>query len=169
MDDERTPPAPGAEIALPPADPSERRAVTQSPALTALREIQIEQPPPESLPERARAVEARANGPLKTEIRTHELTLERSTVQHEVEPAQPPTAPALAAPRLSTVHVPVASRDREPRRQDPRIEVRIGRVEVRRTSPPEPIEWQAPAATPPAVTSFGALAASRRYVDRRWS
>jgi hypothetical protein len=52
----------------------------------------------------------------------------------------------------------------------PQIEVRIGRLEVRR--PPElvPEQWPAAVSQPGAApTGFDRLAAARRYVDRRWS
>ncbi len=156
--DARPLPAPTPEITLPP-----------SRAGRELREIQIERPMREPRTPDA-PTEAPAGEPPRTELPTHERTLERSTVRREVEPAQPAQAPALAAARIAHVPVPAASRNRAPQQQAPRIEVRIGRVEVRRAPAPEPVEWQAPpAADPPAATGFGELAASRRYVDRRWS
>ena len=99
-------------------------------------------------------------------------------------PGEPPTAtpaaraepvavePVVAQPRAAASALPqpqaVAHSARE---QAPRIEVRIGRVEVRRPSPPEPVEWPAPApaAVEQAASGFAELAAARRYVDRRWS
>jgi hypothetical protein len=63
---------------------------------------------------------------------------------------------------------PVLRKVPEPQRA-PSIEVRIGRVEVRRSPEPEPVEWQSPPAVQqPSGTGFSDLAASRRYVDRSW-
>jgi hypothetical protein len=61
---------------------------------------------------------------------------------------------------------------RRPVAAEPRVEVRIGRVEVRR--PPEPKAKQQPQPSPrtrrssprPEVRGFEDLAAARRYVDR---
>jgi hypothetical protein len=51
----------------------------------------------------------------------------------------------------------------EPRpSEEPRIEVRIGRIELR-TAPP-----QAPVPAPPARRGFEEFAAKRRYQDRKW-
>ena len=111
---------------------------------------------------------AAAPEPLRTEIRTHEPTLDRSVVRYDVEPPEPARAPARVTPRSPRDRAPTARRVPAQPQQPPRIEVRIGRVEVRQPLPPDPVEWPAPAA-PPAATGFGELAASRRYVDRRWS
>ena len=87
-------------------------------------------------------------------------------------PAERPTATAV--PRPDAARDPLPSRgDRESRaapEHAPQIEVRIGRVEVRR--PPElvPEQWPASVSQPSAApTGFDRLAAARRYVDRRWS
>jgi hypothetical protein len=75
--------------------------------------------------------------------------------------AQPRASPPLPPAGRATAPAP---RDRAPQ-----IEVRIGRVEIRRPSLPEPFQWQAPAPEPQTVAGFGELAAARRYVDRCWS
>jgi hypothetical protein len=75
-----------------------------------------------------------------------------------VGPRPDPPAPAgdgAAAPALE---------------RSPRIEVRIGRVEVRAPHPPEAApERVAVAGAQPPAAPFADLAAARRYVDRRWS
>jgi hypothetical protein len=74
-----------------------------------------------------------------------------------VEPRPRHDDPALVLRRVPEPH------------RAPSIEVRIGRVEVRRPPEPEPVEWQSPPALqPPSSTGFSDLAASRRYVDRSW-
>ena len=93
-----------------------------------------------------------------------------------------PTAPGAAAgrPTATAVPRPNAARDPLPARADrgspaapehaPQIEVRIGRVEVRRPPEPVPEQWPAAVSQPSAApTGFDRLAAARRYVDRRWS
>jgi hypothetical protein len=86
------------------------------------------------------------------------------------EPSAQPTATALARPQAARDPLPVRG-DREPAaapERAPRIEVRIGRVEVRR--PPEPEQWPAADSQPSAAASgFDRLAAARRYLDRGWS
>ena len=85
--------------------------------------------------------------------------VERRRVAEPVLAAEPRQGPdSLASPRRITA----------PSERAPRIEVHIGRVEVRRAAEAEPMEWQAPAVQQPSVASFGHLAASRRYVDRGW-
>ena len=83
------------------------------------------------------------------------------TATQGVEPKLPlPVARASIEPR------PAAPRDLSVR-AEPRVEVRIGRVEVRRAPPPPPAHAPARAApTPPARRGFDDLAAARRYVDR---
>jgi hypothetical protein len=81
---------------------------------------------------------------------------------------------ATAVPRADPTRDPPALRgDRESRaapEHAPQIEVRIGRVEVRRPPEPEPAEWSATVPQPTAAAAgFDRLAAARRYLDRRWS
>ena len=76
-----------------------------------------------------------------------------------VETRARPTRDDLPARRS-----PPAAADRAPR-----IEVRIGRVEVRRPPEPEAVQWPAPAPQQNGASGFDGLAAARRYVDRRWS
>ena len=51
----------------------------------------------------------------------------------------------------------------------PQIEVRIGRVEVRRPPEPDPFSWPSIAPQAAPAPGFDRLAAARRYVDRRWN
>jgi hypothetical protein len=77
--------------------------------------------------------------------------------------------PQLLVPRPDVGAARRASVQAETRTRagPPRIEVRIGRIEVR---PPEPAWPEPPPAHSPAPPSdFGELAASRHYVDRLWS
>jgi hypothetical protein len=160
------PAAPAREVKAAPADTPERSVTARhSPAGTELRKVRLERPEPR---EPFEAIEASvAETP---QIRKDEhTTLEHSTVGREAERGRPATAPVLAAPRVERQPVPVAPRDGTSVREPPRIEVRIGRVEVRRPHEPDPVEWPAPAPVQPAATGFGELAASRRYVDRSWS
>jgi hypothetical protein len=114
----------------------------------------------------------------------NEVVARTSDVRVEPGPAMPREAPsAQETPAPSPVVArprPAGPELRLPpggvgagasREGPPRIEVRIGRVEVRRPAPPEPVEWPAPApaAVERAAGGFGELAATRRYVDRRWS
>lgn len=158
------------ERAAPPA--TREKTVGEGPGLVVreLREVREEQPT-----SRSREAVAQAGAPAQpaqsppTEIRTHERTT-LETVRHEVEPARPAKARARAAPRVERRPVPTVPRPRIPVPEPPRIEVRIGRVEVRRPPQPEPVELPAsPTAAQPAATGFGKLAAARRYVDRSWS
>jgi hypothetical protein len=92
-------------------------------------------------------------------------------VQPVVVP-EPAATPPASAVRPRTQADPLLRRAGEPQgatEQAPRIEVRIGRVEVRRPPGPEPVQWPAPVAQERAASSFDRLAVARRYVDRRWS
>jgi hypothetical protein len=142
--------------------------VTPSRAVRELHEVHVERPAHEPREPVAGEAPAPATEQPRTEIRTHERTVERSLAPREVEQAQPAKAAALATPREKRQPVPVGTQDQTPAPEPPRIEVRIGRVEVRPPPEPETVEWPAPAARP-AARGFGELAASRRYVDRRWS
>ena len=87
-------------------------------------------------------------------------------------PAERPPATAVPRPNATRDPLPVRA-DRESRaapEHAPQIEVRIGRVEVRRPPEPVPEQWPAAVSQPRgAPTGFDRLAAARRYVDRRWS
>jgi hypothetical protein len=85
--------------------------------------------------------------------------------QRRLSPAQPVVA---ARPRFSTPLPTRPATTAATSERPPRIEVQIGRVEIRRPSTPEPFQWPVPAAAPQASTGFGELAAARRYVDRGW-
>jgi hypothetical protein len=131
--------------------------------------------------------------PAVADASTLARAVDRSEVQGTAPSAEPVAAlpTASRAPRKSTADAAEAStlvelrprptlapgplpavasaRASEPERP-PRVEVRIGRVEVR---PPRPVP-PAPAGPPrsrptPAPDPFARLAAARRYVDRVWS
>jgi hypothetical protein len=167
----------------PPAQPRRNSAETPQPSIAqpkpeiaSLPTARVESPVREPQPEPVDRIEAPAPEPHRVETRVHERTVERSPARLAVEPTRPtpPKAPTVAAARVARDPVPLARRDRASAQESARIEVRIGRVEVRRPSAPDPIEWPPPAADAPPVagvggTGFGELAASRRYVDRRWS
>jgi hypothetical protein len=157
-------------VPAPTDTPTPGVTISEAGIVDELREVHVE-PPAGEPRETAARVEGQAQAPPRVGVRTHERTLEHSTLVREVEPApQAKKAPALAAPRIVAQPPSLASRRATPRAEAPRIEVRIGQVEVRRPEPfPDPVEPQAPMAAPPAVASFGQLAASRRFVDRRWS
>jgi hypothetical protein len=146
--------------------------VRPSRPLRELREVHVELParePGEPVALIEAPTEANEQPPPR-EIRTHERIVEQSTIRHEVEQAEPAKARALATPRVVRGPTPVGRRTRPSVRESPRIEVRIGRVEVRRPHVPDPLERPAPAAAPSATSGgFGELAAARRYVDRGWS
>lgn len=96
--------------------------------------------------------------------------------REHARPGQPPTEAEAAGPVVELQPRPTPRAvDRATRagarEQDrpPRIEVRIGRVEVR---PPRPAPPPAPAQRAPSAPPrdpFAGLAAARRYVDRAWS
>lgn len=104
-------------------------------------------------------------------------------IEVRVEPSSAaPGPPPAKQGRLSPARPVVAARTGSPlplptrpvveaatRNLPPKIEVQIGRVEIRRPCEPEPFQWPAPAAEPQTSTGFGELAAARRYVDRGWS
>lgn len=87
-----------------------------------------------------------------------------------VPPAENPPPPPLTTLARLRPPPPRSPVPAEPSAvpSDPRIEVRIGRVEVRRPVAPEPPRRRNRAAAPsrPAARGFGELASARRYVDR---
>ncbi len=79
-------------------------------------------------------------------------------------------AARIVAARPVAVELPRSRAAAAAPHEAPRIEVRIGRVEIHRPAPPDPFEWPvAPAADERPHNGFDDLAATRRYVDRRWS
>jgi hypothetical protein len=112
-------------------------------------------------------------------VRAHDVRVEVRAELADATPREGSVAreggrvqPVAALPRGAPRELPSRQGSGQPSRERaPRIEVRIGRVEIRRPSPPDRVEWPAPApvAGAPVVTGFGELAAARRYVDRRWS
>lgn len=76
----------------------------------------------------------------------------------------------VVVPRPDPLVLPVAGAPAGTPERSTRIEVRIGRVEVRAPQQPEaPSEPVAAESAEPAVSPFADLVAARRYVDRRWS
>jgi hypothetical protein len=118
---------------------------------------------------------------------TAQPPIEAAAAREPLSPAEAPAAPRPTAetvtrrlvellPRPAVEPQPTStgpSREAAPTaRQEPEthVEVRIGRIEVRRPRSPEPARPPAAAAVPPrADDPFAALAAARRYVDRTWS
>jgi hypothetical protein len=74
-----------------------------------------------------------------------------------------------AKPARDQLTAAVAGRAAAAPEPAPQIEVRIGRVEVRRPHEAEPVPWPSVAPQPVSAPGFERLAAARRYVDRRWS
>lgn len=133
-----------------------RAAVEQAPAVETGIEIVVPVPARSA----TAAVPDGENGNVATPVRSDALS----------EPAA--TQPASAVRPRATRADPRPRRAGEPHgatEQAPRIEVRIGRVEVRRPPEPEPVQWPAPVAQERVGSSFDRLAVARRYVDRRWS
>lgn len=124
----------------------------------------------ERKPVEARAVPSvppESDAVARVDIRAEQASTPRSEAPVTAAPvvalSRPAAPDVLRAPRPQGSGVP--------RERPPRIEVRIGRVEIRRPAPLEPVEWPAvaPAPAEQAAGGFGELAAARRYLDRRWS
>ena len=156
-----------------------------TPARTAAARAQPAQGPPEAAPPAPEPDIAGVSPPARA--------VDRYELRGPAPSAEPVAAlpPTLQAPRESTadaaeVHTlvelrprrtltpgllpPVASaRASEPERP-PRVEVRIGRVEVRPPRPAPPAPSGSTRSRPaPATDPFARMAAARRYVDRVWS
>lgn len=78
-------------------------------------------------------------------------------------------ATSVAVPHLAARKLPPSGTSAAPPERTPRIEVRIGRVEIRRPQVPDPVQRPGPVVEERSPASFGELAAARRYVDRGWS
>jgi hypothetical protein len=133
-----------------------------SQAAVAASDLTIRAPEP-STPQPAvpRPSPAESSAPAPSEI-----------VAQAAAPAEQPTVTLV--PRQDTTRDPLPPRGnretRASRQPTPRIEVRIGRVEVRRPPEPEPAQWSTSVPQPTAsAAEFDRLAAARRYVNRRWS
>jgi hypothetical protein len=115
------------------------------------------------------AAPAPVRAPPKAAVPAAEPPLEHG--QRTFEPVSTSSLEAplqlLPRPELRAARRARSQPEIRPRAAPPRIEVRIGRIEVRRPEPawPEP----APAHVPTPPPGFGELAASRHYVDRLWS
>jgi hypothetical protein len=120
-----------------------------APALTAATAA----PPPASAP-------AHADGPAPHRVRARPHDL----VPDEHDPGSAAQPPATVRLRPAPAPAPAPATPTTA----PRIEVHIGRVEVRRPAVPAPRAWSRGDAGPsrPAPRGFGELAAARRYVDR---
>jgi len=155
------PVVPTAAPAAPPERPKPKRSLVPEPGA-------VEQPSPNVPPgHEPQAVVVETAAPAESGERPAEVT--PRTTGPDVEPRPRAAQPVAAEPRPERRDLaPVLRRAPEPQRA-PSIDVRIGRVEVRRPPEPEPVEWQAPPAVQqPSVSGFADLAASRRYVDRGW-
>jgi len=84
-------------------------------------------------------------------------------------PGGPAAGLALARARPTRDDLPARRSPPVAADRAPRIEVRIGRVEVRRPPEPEAVQWPAPAPQQNGASGFDGLAAAPHYVDRRWS
>jgi hypothetical protein len=152
--------SPGESVpsAAPPPPASAPRGGSVQPIATP---ASVRSPPAAALPRaEARGKEGRP--------RAHESPPRRSGDAAEHAP-MPALEPRLLVPRPDMRAAPrtFPRVETRPRPAPPQIEVRIGRIDVRRPEPhrPEP----PPAEQPPAEVSFARLAAARHYVDRLWS
>jgi hypothetical protein len=123
-----------------------------------------------------RPLSARDDKDARVEVRVETRVERQEPASAPAPPEEQPTLerpraqPVLALPRAVTRHLPERGALARPSPdRPPRIEVQIGRVEIRRPFEPQPVEWSAPPVEAQPVTSFAELAAARRYVDRGWS
>jgi hypothetical protein len=119
------------------------------------------------------AVEARIERVGEPKLRTAERDAgpeaqAMAPVEVGSEPRDGP-ATSVARPRSAPGNLPPGRHAATPPRQAPRIEVRIGRVEVRKPPGGDPVQGPAPATQERVASGFDRLAAARRYVDRQWS
>ena len=185
---EPKPSRPAAPVAAPaPTTPRRRTIVAPRSEVRSMVRVEPSPPPAPGVPDERRASPAPPEPDLRGAPVAEPVVAVRvspPTRKAEVPgPARPDVQPTAVPdaqhtePRAPTVRAAVDARrpadpplplHSAPVGAEPRVRVRIGRVEVRRPRPPEPITRLERASAPmPAVPrGFAELAAARRYVDR---